>query len=195
VYDLKRILGSPFQDREWFMKMILGSIISIVPILNFLSLGYLIRCVQNGWRGTNNLPNWDNWAELFRDGCIAFLISIAYLVVPISVAFLMLAVPVVGMALASLIIFIMSVLIPMAIANYAIFKNIRDAFLLVNIFNQVGRVFGFYIIGYSVATLGAIIGIALLVGIPYLGFFGGIFLFYCGVVFFNFLGFLYREAR
>lgn len=194
VYDLKRIFTSPFQEREGFMKLILGSIISIVPVLNLLALGYLIRCIRSGWMGLTILPPWDNWAELLRDGCLALLILAAYLLIPISIGTLMLAIPAVGVVLASLLIFIMSILIPMAIASYAIYRNLKDAFGLINIFNQVSRVFSIYIISYSMAALGVIIGMALLLGIPYLGFIGGIFIFYCGVVFFNFIGFLYREA-
>ncbi|MEA4926258.1 MAG: DUF4013 domain-containing protein [Syntrophomonadaceae bacterium] len=194
MYDLKRIFTSPFQEREGFIKMILGSIISIVPVLNLLSLGYLIRCIRYGWMGLSILPTWDNWAELLRDGCIALLILVAYLLFPLSIGLLILAVPAVGIILASLLIFIMSFLIPMAVANYAIYKNIKDAFRLIHIFNQVGRVFNIYIVSYSLVTLGVIIGMALLLGIPYLGFIGGLFIFYCGAVFFNFIGFLYREA-
>jgi hypothetical protein len=194
MYDLKRIFASPFQEREGFMKLILGSIISIIPVLNLLALGYLIKCIRYGWMGLTILPAWDNWAELLRDGCLALLILTAYLLIPISIAILMLAIPAIGVVLASLLIFIMSILIPMAIANYAIYRNVKDAFYLINIFNQVSRIFGIYIVSYSMATLGVIIGIAILLGIPYLGVIGGIFIFYCGVVFFNFMGFLYREA-
>lgn len=195
MFDLKRVLLFPWREREGFMKIILGSIISIVPGLNLLSLGYLIRCMRNGWMGLFILPAWDNWAELLRDGCMAFLILAAYLLIPVSIGMLMLAIPVVGIILASLLIFIMSVLIPMAIANYAIYRNIKDAFILVNIFTQVGRVFSLYIVSYSMATLGVIVGMALLLGIPYLGFVGGIIVFYCGIVFFTFMGGLYREAN
>lgn len=193
--DLKQLLGFPFREREWFIKMILGSVISIVPILNFLSLGYFIKCIQNGWRGSQSLPDWDNWGELFRNGCMVFLILLAYLVLPISLAFLMAVVPVVGTAFASLIIFIMSFIIPMAIANYALHMNMKDAFALKEIFYRSGRVLSLYLTGYLAATLGVIIGTALLVGIPLLGFVGGIFIFYCGVVFFNFLGILYYQAN
>lgn len=193
--DLKQLLGFPFREREWFVKMILGSIVSIVPILNFLCLGYFIRCIQNGWRGYLCLPDWDNWRELFRDGCMVFLILLAYLVLPISLAILMLALPVVGTAFASLIIFIMSIIVPMAIANYAVRQNMRDAFAFGEIFYRSGRVLNLYLTGYLAATLGFVIGIALLLGVPFLGFVGGILIFYSGVVFFNFLGFLYHEAN
>ena len=193
--NLKQLLGFPFREREWFMKMIIGSVISIVPIVNFLSLGYFIRCIQNSWRGYQSMPDWDNWGELFRNGCMVFVILLAYLVLPISLGFLMLALPVVGTVFASLIIFIMSIIIPMAIANYAVHMNIRDAFAFTEIFYRSGRVLSVYLAGYLAVTLGLILGSVLLVGIPILGFVGGLLMFYCGVVFFNFMGILYREAN
>lgn len=194
MYDLKQLLGFPFKDRDWFMKIILGSIISIVPIINFLSLGYFIRCIRCGWKGLLVLPDWDDWGDLFREGCTAFLVLLIYLILPVLLAVLLLAVPVVGMILACLAAFIMCIFIPMAIANYAVHRDMREALLLVNIFQQVGRVLGLYIIGYITASLGLIIGTALLIGIPFFGFIGGLLIFYCGAIFFNYLGFLYREA-
>lgn len=194
MYDLKQLLGFPFKEKEWFLKMILGSVISIVPIINFLSLGYFIRCIRSGWKGMLELPEWEDWGELFRDGVMAFLVLFVYLILPVVLAVLLLAVPVVGTILACLTAFIMCIIIPMAIANYAVHRDIREAFLLTKILKQVGRVLGFYIIGYIAATLGLIIGMALLFGIPLIGFIGGLLIFYCGAIFFNFLGFLYREA-
>jgi hypothetical protein len=193
--DLKQLLGFPFEDREWLIKMMMGSVITIVPILNFLSLGYFIRCINYGWRGIRKMPDWSNWSELFRDGLIAFGISLAYLIIPLILGSLMATIPGIGIVLASIIIFIMGLIIPMAIANYALRKNIKDAFSFGEIFYLVGRVFNYYIVGYLAVTLGVILGIALLLGIPFFGFIGGVLIFYCGIVFSNFLGAIYYQAN
>ncbi len=192
--DLKQLLGFPFEDREWLVKMLLGSVITIVPVLNFLTLGYFIRSINYGWRGRHSLPDWDNWPELFKDGLMVFIISLAYLVIPLVSAYLIAMLPGIGIILASIIIFIMGLIIPMAIANYAMRRNIRDAFSLGEIFYLASRVFNFYVIGYLAVTLGVILGVALLMSIPLIGFIGGVFIFYCGVVFSNFLGNIYHEA-
>jgi len=192
--DCKQLLGFPFEDREWLGKMLLGSVITIIPILNFLSLGYFIRSINYGWRGRRNLPDWDNWSELFRDGFMAFVISLAYLTIPLVLGSLIAIIPGIGIILASIIIFIMGLIIPMAIANFAMRRNIKDAFSLGEIFYLASRVFNFYVIGYLAVTLGVILGVALLLGIPLVGFIGGVFIFYCGVVFSNFLGAIYHEA-
>jgi hypothetical protein len=195
VCDIKKLLGFPFEDREWLIKLMLGSVITIVPILNFLSLGYFIRCINYGWRGRRRLPHWDNWSELFRDGCMAFLIALAYLTIPIAAGFLIALIPVVGIVLVSIIIFIMGIIIPMAVANYAMRRNLRDAFCFGEIFYRAGRVLNYYITGYIATTLGVILGAALLFGLPIIGFVGGLIIFYCGVVFGNLLGNLYRQAN
>jgi hypothetical protein len=192
--DLKQFLRFPFEDREWLVKMLLGSVITIIPILNFLSLGYFIRSINYGWRGSRKLPNWDNWSELFRDGFMVFVISLGYLTIPLILGSLIAMIPGIGIALASIIIFIMGLIIPMAIANFAIRRNVRDAFSFGEIFYLASRVFNFYVISCLAATLGVIMGIALLIGIPLIGFIGGVFIFYCGVVFSNFLGTIYHEA-
>lgn len=192
--DLKQLLGFPFKDREWLVKMLLGSVITIIPILNFLSLGYFIRSINYGWRGRCNMPDWDNWSELFRDGLMVFIISLAYLTIPLVLGSLLAMLPGIGIVIAPIIIFIMGLIIPMAIANYAMRRNIKDAFSLGEIFYLVSRVFNLYIIGYIAATLGVILGVALLLGLPFVGFIGGVFVFYCGVVFFKFLGAIYHQA-
>lgn len=192
--DLKQLLGFPFEDREWLVKMLLGSVITIIPILNFLSLGYFVRSINYGWRGRRNLPDWDNWSELFRDGFMVFVISLAYLAIPLVLGSLIAIIPGIGIVLASIIIFIMGLIIPMAIANYAMRRNIKDAFSLGEIFYLASRVFNFYVLGYLAATVGLILGVALLLGIPFVGFIGGVFIFYCGVIFSNFLGVIYHQA-
>ena len=192
--DLKQLLNQPFKDREWLVKMLLGSVITIVPVFNFLSLGYFLRCIEHSWRGHHYLPGWDNWPELFKDGCMAFIIALLYLAIPLALGYLVALIPAVGIALASIIIFIMGLIIPMAIANYAIRRIFKAAFCLGEIFYMVSQVFNLYVMGYLVATLSVILGLSLLLGLPLIGFIGGALIFYCGVVFAYFLGVLYREA-
>lgn len=192
--DLRLLLGWPFKDREWLVKMLMGSVITIIPILNFLSFGYFIRCINYGWRGRRNLPYWADWPELFKDGLIAFIIALAYLVLPLLLGAVIVTIPGIGIVLASIIIFIMGLIIPMAIANYALHRNIRDAFRFGEILYITSRVFNLYILGCLAVTLGIILGIVLLLTIPYVGFTGGVLIFYCGAVFSNFLGNIYHQA-
>jgi len=192
--DLKKLLSQPFKDREWLVKMLLGSVITIVPVFNFLSLGYFLRCIKHSWRGHHALPAWDNWPDLFKEGCLALLITLLYLAIPLALGYLVALIPIAGIALASIIIFIMGLIIPMAIASFAICGSLRDAFYFKVIIYLVSQVFNLYVVGYLAATLSVILGLSLLLIFPLVGFVGGAVIFYCGVVFANFLGTLYREA-
>ena len=192
--DLKELLGFPFEDRQWFLKLIIGSVIAIVPILNFISLGYFLRCIKYGWTGRRTLPEWHDWGELFRDGCLGAVIILAYLILPLMCGWIMSVLPLVGTFLAAILILILSLVIPMALASYAIQKEFRDAFMLRNILIRAGKVLNYYLTAYLAAVLAVVIGIALLVGVPIIGFLGGLLIFYAGVVFFNLVGFLFYKA-
>ncbi|MDD4803015.1 MAG: DUF4013 domain-containing protein [Syntrophomonas sp.] len=191
---MKQLFRFPFEDREWPVKILLGTVITIVPILNFLSLGYFVKCIKYGWHGRNQLPDWNNWSELFKEGATVFLISLAYLVIPLLLGGMIALLPGIGIGLAAIIIFIMALIIPMAIANYVLHRNIKDAFRVGEIIYLVSRVFSLYIMGYLTVTLAVILGVALLTGIPLIGFIGGVFIFYCGIVYSHFLGRILHQA-
>jgi len=194
VNDLRQLLSQPCKDRDWLVKMLLGSVITIVPVLNFLSLGYFVRCIHHSWKGHHSLPDWDCWPDLFKNGCLALIIALLYLAIPLALGYLVALIPAIGIILASIIIFIMSLIIPMAIAQFATSRRFKDAFFIGEILFIVSRVFNFYVIGYLTATLVTILGLSLLLAMPLISFVGGAIIFYCGVVFSIFLGHLYHEA-
>ena len=72
----------PFQDLR---TLFLGSLISWVPILNFVSIGFFLECIRKTWEGNNSLPEWVNWHEKFVDGIkaygVLFVYSAAYLLI------------------------------------------------------------------------------------------------------------------
>jgi hypothetical protein len=90
--DIKQLLGFPFREREWIMKMIVGSVIILVPIVNFLSLGYFLRCINYGSRAIRELPDWCHLGEMFRDGCMALLIALVYIIVPLALVVLLMTI-------------------------------------------------------------------------------------------------------
>jgi hypothetical protein len=98
-----------------------------------------------------------------------------------------------GTVLASIVIFVMILIMPMALASYAIHRDFMDAFALGEIVVRTGRVLNYYLTAYLITIVVSISGLALL-WVPYMGFFGGILIFYSGTVFFNLVGFLYYRA-
>ncbi|MFW5883665.1 MAG: DUF4013 domain-containing protein, partial [Verrucomicrobiota bacterium] len=68
-----------FEDRRWPQKLAVGGVISFVPILNLVALGYLLRFqVQARRSGNFHMPDWANWGTLFVDGLKVLAIQAAF---------------------------------------------------------------------------------------------------------------------
>jgi hypothetical protein len=77
--NLQKALSYPFEDKQWASKIGLGAVISIVPILNFAWLGYIIELIRNVIKGDSSpLPGWDDLGKKFMDGLILFLAGLVY---------------------------------------------------------------------------------------------------------------------
>ncbi|MCK5706488.1 MAG: DUF4013 domain-containing protein [Candidatus Aureabacteria bacterium] len=77
--DIKKALTYPFSDEKWIVKLIIGGLISLVPVLNFLSFGYIMRILKETSEGKEpKLPEWGDWENLFKEGAFGFLILLAY---------------------------------------------------------------------------------------------------------------------
>jgi hypothetical protein len=79
MQSLKNVFRFPFQDRDWAVKLLIGSALAfasfIVPIIPGLPLmGYFARLIRAGARNDDptRLPEWDEWGELFVDGLRMF---------------------------------------------------------------------------------------------------------------------------
>jgi hypothetical protein len=67
-----------FQDKSWVSKFLLAALISIVPILNFAWVGYIVELVKNVIdRKEEPLPEWGDFGKKFMDGLI---VTVAYFV-------------------------------------------------------------------------------------------------------------------
>ena len=53
--------------KNW-VKMIILGIILIIPIVNFIGLGYYLRIIKSNLAGLDELPNFEYVGELFIDG-------------------------------------------------------------------------------------------------------------------------------
>jgi len=147
--DYNEALKRPFSDLK---KLILGLVISVIPIVNFIASGYHLKCassvVKTGKR-MYNLPKWSNWGNLFLVGLVAFVISLVYFIPAILVAFFAggrailndvtnitydsLGFSVIVVVLLAL--FALYVL-PMALTRYAIKENFKQAFDYKEIFRK-----------------------------------------------------------
>ena len=54
--DLQKALKAPFAMQNWFLNVLIGGVIFLVPILNFAVLGYLVEYLLNFVKGKEELP-------------------------------------------------------------------------------------------------------------------------------------------
>ena len=60
---------------KW-MRWVLLTIVSIIPIVNFISFGYMMEI----YRGTKPAPELENWGILFMDGLKLFIVGLIYMI-------------------------------------------------------------------------------------------------------------------
>ena len=62
-----------YPSTGWIKVLILG-VILIIPIVNFIGWGYLLRIMKATFTGFNELPDFDDIGDLFIDGLKIFVI-------------------------------------------------------------------------------------------------------------------------
>ncbi|MFZ0442919.1 MAG: DUF4013 domain-containing protein, partial [Methanobacterium sp.] len=68
--------------KDWIKMIILG-IILIIPIVNFIGLGYFLRIIKSNLAGLDELPDFKGVGELFIDGIKILIVCIIYAIVPL----------------------------------------------------------------------------------------------------------------
>lgn len=69
---------------DW-VKIVILTVISIVPIVNFMSMGYYLRIIKSALAGVDEVPDFDNLGELFIDGIKVIIVEIIYMIIPIII--------------------------------------------------------------------------------------------------------------
>jgi hypothetical protein len=83
--DIGKALSHVFDDEDWPTKIIVGTVILMVPILNFAAIGYQIQLARNVVKKVKRpLPEWNDFGSLFIDGLWMALASVVYSV-PLAV--------------------------------------------------------------------------------------------------------------
>jgi hypothetical protein len=87
--DFKKALTFPFSDSNWVVKILIGIGLSMVPIANFIAIGYVMRVLKGSSEGKEpSLPEWGDWENLFKEGAFGFIIILIYLVAAIFLGML-----------------------------------------------------------------------------------------------------------
>lgn len=67
--DVGKAFSHVFEDEQWTTKAVVGAFLSIIPIVNFIVIGYELRLIRNVSRGvTRPMPDWEDMGDLFMEG-------------------------------------------------------------------------------------------------------------------------------
>jgi hypothetical protein len=81
------------QQPGFWLKVLVGGLLSFVPGLNIFAFGFLYRLSQSlQKRGSVALPDWSDWSGLFRDGLQFAVVWLAYWLLPLLLALALFAV-------------------------------------------------------------------------------------------------------
>ena len=78
--DIGEALSFVFEDQEWVSKILVGALITLIPIFGWFALmGYAIAVVRNVMAGqARPLPTWDDWGRYFKDGLMFWIATLIY---------------------------------------------------------------------------------------------------------------------
>ena len=190
--DIVENIKYPTTDSEWIKKILIGGILLLVPILNFVCTGYYLKVIKGSIEGRNNMPEWDDWGDLFMKGFFVLIISLAYSIIPIIlISIIILVVSSSGLVLAGLfesgsmgilailftligsligfiILLVVNLMFPMGLAMYANEWSFGDAFKIREIISRIKSVFVEYVIAIIVIYI-LLLLVSIVVWIPFIG--------------------------
>ncbi|MCQ6253904.1 DUF4013 domain-containing protein [Methanocaldococcus sp.] len=201
-------LNFPMKDEKWVIKIIIGSVLIYIPIVDFIVFGYIVETFENVIKGEEKLPEWDNLKDKFIKGFAYLFYWVILLIVLFVIALLSRYFNFSKNLIDTLLLLwicvylVLLFIYPMAIANYAIKKRFFALFEFKEILMRIKSVLGRYVLAYTILILvGIIFGImlAIILRIPIIGYilyiFGVIFgTFYLSLVSAYYFGVLYRES-
>jgi hypothetical protein len=95
--DVGKSIGYVFEDKKWTDKLLIGMLVSIVPIVNFALFGWVIDIMKNvSQRQAEPLPAWENFGDKFVKGLILFVVGLIYLLPALVIACVAIGVPLVN---------------------------------------------------------------------------------------------------
>jgi hypothetical protein len=91
--DIGRSFTFPFQDKSWFSKLLIAALISLVPILNFALVGWMVEIAKRVMdHELEELPGWDNFGKKFMGGLYYTVAGFIYALPVILVSCVMFAI-------------------------------------------------------------------------------------------------------
>jgi hypothetical protein len=213
--DIGRSFTYMFEDQDWIKKILIGGVVSLIPIVNFAAFGYFIEALKNTAEGRElPLPEWgDDFGGKFMKGLMAAIASFLYMLpimIVVGIVFGLTAAiassldsdaaetvsaicPLMGNCLLFVYMILVMLILPAAVIRYALTGQFGAFFRFGDIMALIKANIGGYIIALLVALVASLI--AQIVGTIACGI-GILFtLIWAYLVSANLFGNLVREAQ
>lgn len=167
-------------NSKYVLRWVLPSFALYIPILNFLSLGYLTKIARLLLVGNVGLPTWEEKSRIFNDGMKIIIISILYEAIPffiLSCGFFLSTLPGIVSGIGKLLMkisyptfIIFSLPLPFALSSYVDHSDVKAAFDYERIIQAIKEVLPTYLLGYFLVLLALYVTVKGLIRTPYFGF-------------------------
>jgi hypothetical protein len=174
--DIAAFIQFTFNGR-YITRWIYGGLLMYIPVVNFFSLGYLVKTSRILLIGTIGLPTWEDRTAIWMNGIKLLFIFILYEAVPFflfSTGFFLTTLGSIPAFFGSIVIkfsylaiLIFSFFIPFAFSVFAEKMEFKDALEFERILNGIKQVFLPYLGGY-LCSLIALYICKVIIRIPYL---------------------------
>lgn len=194
--DYVEALKRPFSD---LTKLLIYIVISIIPIVNLISSGYLLDVAQTSMKRKKQLPDFKDYVRLFVEGVKVLIIEIIY-AIPVIIALLISGVIGfgfksgtvlgVGMVISIVLTLVIAYIATGAILRYADKRKLKEAFNFEKINKKIftSKFFSGWLLAIVISV---IIGVALSL-IPMIGRILGAAI--AGIFYMSVMGEVYSEA-
>jgi len=196
--DIVEAFQAPINDQNWINKVVIGGLVNIVPIVNFLAIGYGLTYFSGLLKDDKaGLPEWSDWGGLFIIGLKAFVIMLVYMIgVIIFGALSTIMGGMLGGILAFIIFLAVMFLLPIALLRFVQEGySIAPAFAFKEIYDMAREKMDEYMLVYAI-IVGMSLVVAAVTRIPLLGWIVGPFaFFYLSLCFYNLLIMVFSEKE
>jgi len=184
MVDFESAFKRPFTDIK---KLVIGIVLQIIPIVNFLALGYQLNCAKTAMSKDFKLPEWEDWGKLFVKGLLAIIIGVIYMLPALIVLIASFGMALfaalgargggagaivmgsmgIGVFIGLLLMLLAAYVLPIAILSYVKDDKLGSAFKFKAVFKKAFRVN--YLVVWIVMAIYEIILVAILSFIPIIG--------------------------
>lgn len=83
--DFSAAVAYPPKDQDWIKKTLIGGVLTMIPIANFIPVGHMLAIAKSVSEGGDRLPDWQSLGGYFRKGFGVAVISIVVMLPAILV--------------------------------------------------------------------------------------------------------------